>query len=792
MTRTSADQEALEKEMISLGCDRVNLITNKQQRNRMESLSKWGEALTVHGIDQIVIHLRAVRKRIEQGKAGKAFALLSPITHLPPPQVAAAAVRTVIDSISSNQTLHSVAIEIAEKLWIETMLDRATQRELFSYRRGRSRKSHRVASIRRMSNTEMWSPKERMASGVFLIELIARETGMIEIVLEGGKPPRRIVQPTEQCMEWIENVKKEQRLMTPTWLPMLVQPRPWDSPLSGGYLDPKLPLKLFKSNAEIIDKHCDGSEPFMMAANVHQAVAWRVDNWMLEQVTHAYETNLEIGCLLPREGWPVPPYPKHLEEDHPDVLKWRKRARYICEKNEKTRTARIHQAKTLWVARRFKEEEELYFPMSLDFRGRLYYRPPYLNPQGNDVSRCLLQFTNGTPISTEEEADWLRVHGANLYGLGKTDWRTRIDWVHEHRQFIRMVGSDPWQHVEFWMRADKPWSFLAFCRSYYEYTEQGHGYICHLPIMLDCTCSGIQHYASLLRSEEMGELVNLKENDQPQDIYNTVINRVNVVLRDSDDPRADKWLLLQPDRSLAKSGVMTLPYSATPMAFYHYCYEWAIDRAKLLFNGNAWTTQPGAMTTMHFMAKILHQQSSELIGPAVRAMEWFKKVGRIAAKKNVPLKWTTPSGLLVHQEYPSMKDTRIRLKYLSDVHLDIRAKTEDTTLDSRRMGCGLSPNIVHSFDASHMSFATIHAISSGVLNLGGVHDCFVTTPAEMSQLRDSVRQSFAEQYSTDWLTPLTTGLLHQIPTDSERTLPPKPELGKLDPSTVRTSNYFIT
>ena len=135
-TRTELDQEELEREMLTLGCDRVRLLGNRQKKNKMESLSKWGEAQSAHGCNEIVLHLRAIRKKIEKGVAGKNFASLMPLTFLPAQQVAACGVRTVVDSLSANPTLHSVATDIADKLWIETMLDRASLLELKNFRRG--------------------------------------------------------------------------------------------------------------------------------------------------------------------------------------------------------------------------------------------------------------------------------------------------------------------------------------------------------------------------------------------------------------------------------------------------------------------------------------------------------------------------------------------------------------------------------------------------------------------------------------------------------------------------------
>mgnify|MGYP003351577524 CR=1 FL=1 len=63
---------------------------------------------------------------------------------------------------------------------------------------------------------------------------------------------------------------------------------------------------------------------------------------------------------------------------------------------------------------------------------------------------------------------------------------------------------------------------------------------CHLPVVLDCTCSGIRHYAALLRDESMASLVNLMPSDKPQDIYSALIAKVLDILRADDHPDAEK------------------------------------------------------------------------------------------------------------------------------------------------------------------------------------------------------------------------------------------------------------
>ena len=792
--RTVEDQLALEAEMFSLGADREELMVNNKIVKRMESLSKYGTALTVLGVDQLTRHIRYHARQVESGKAGAKYAWLMPLTELPPQKIAATAVRVVLDQITQTTKLHALAIEVGHTLWMETMLNRATRWERKFHKMVRHVNDGKRKDVMKMKNTRIWDPRERLATGVFLVNLVAEHTGYVEVYMERqGIKTVRMVRATDSCMSWIKEVTAQQKLLSPLSLPMIVQPRPWDTPMEGGYFTDYIPNnKLIKDDAEVVAEHTTGTEPYIVAANLQQTVAWKVNSWLLDQVRYAWDQSLEIGKLIPREGWPVPAYPKHLPDDHPDVTQWKFNARQIYDKNEKSRHKKIATAKQLWLAEKFRDEPAIYYPMQLDFRGRYYYRPPFLNPQANDIGRGLLLFANGTPITTSNQAQWLWVHGANAYGHGKLTWDARLDWARQHREQICKAGEDPWQNTKFWTEADDPWQFLAFCRAAAKFVREGYGSICDLPVQLDCTCSGIQHYAAFLRNEGMASLVNLKSSDKPQDIYSALIAKVLEILRNDDNPEAQKWLSLQPDRTLGKNVVMTLPYSASRRAVFGFCQKWALDRALELYGHKAWPFRRGAIATCHYMATILYRETSDLIGPARDAMQWFKRLGRIAGEHDIALHWTSPSGLHVRQKYEDFKYTRIKLHHLSSVPMDLRSYHIPDGLDPMRMGNGLSPNVIHSMDASHMALATIHAMSNGVTNLGGIHDCFATTPAEMDQLRNSVRTTFAELYSEDWFTRITDQLLAQLPEELRSDLPPRPGLGGLDVNHVRNATYFIS
>ena len=64
------------------------------------------------------------------------------------------------------------------------------------------------------------------------------------------------------------------------------------------------------------------------------------------------------------------------------------------------------------------DRQVIYFPMNLDFRGRVYPIPPHLNHLGNDLCRGLLAFSRKKPLG-ERGLFWLKIQVANLYGNDK-------------------------------------------------------------------------------------------------------------------------------------------------------------------------------------------------------------------------------------------------------------------------------------------------------------------------------------------------------------------------------------
>src|SRR5690606_5514141 len=117
----------------------------------------------------------------------------------------------------------------------------------------------------------------------------------------------------------------------------------------------------------------------------------------------------------------------------------------------------------------------------------------------------------------------------------------RIAWVEEHRAEMMDSANDPLDGARFWTTADKPWAALAACFEWAGYLEQGEAFVSHLPIAIDGSNSGLQHFTGLLRDAAAAPHVNLIAGDQPGDIYRLVAAKAQVLVDASADPKAAPW-----------------------------------------------------------------------------------------------------------------------------------------------------------------------------------------------------------------------------------------------------------
>ena len=187
----------------------------------------------------------------------------------------------------------------------------------------------------------------------------------------------------------------------------------------------------------------------------------------------------------------------------------------------------------------FQNFEKIYFPYNVDFRGRAYPVPPHLSNIGSDLCRGMLIFAESKALGPNG-LYWLKVHLANLAGNDKITFDQRAEFTERNMDNVRACADDPFGENRWWMTLDDPFQALATCHEIVNAMDSGDPASYHscLPVHMDGSCNGLQHYAALGRDRVGGKAVNLCSYDKPQDVYRGVMEEV--IKRDAKE--ADRML----------------------------------------------------------------------------------------------------------------------------------------------------------------------------------------------------------------------------------------------------------
>ncbi|QIX17348.1 DNA-directed RNA polymerase [Burkholderia multivorans] len=543
--------------------------------------------------------------------------------------------------------------------------------------------------------------------------------------------------------------------------PMLVPPVPWTTfATHGGYLHDQIPA--VRGTRRPIE-----SEVIVSALNALQATRFRVNRRVLE-VAQSFRTNAEDmgGAVI--NG-------RYIETRH-DIPESMRRAKTI------------RSALTLSAMQELVDEEAFYFPWNLDWRGRMYPATSLISPQGADLCKGCLEFADATPLG-RDGGKWLAIHLCNLAGEdkvsvdGKKVHRTpeeREAWTLSQEPMILRVAADPRANME-WMKADKPWQFLAACFEWAGYKEEGDAFRSRLAGALDGSCSGVQMLAGMTRDASAGAMVNLVPSDRGDDYYGRMADALSKRLCGLVD-RADAatmthlqfWAERSIDRDLLKAPSMTKVYSAGTYTF-----------------GEQVQSKTGAPDAESmWLAAQINACFSDVAPGMLNAMAYLQGVSDVMTSAGMPLVWRTPAGLRVEQARVSRKAVRLETQIGGPESRRARTFSVDTDELSRNdQRAGVAPNFVHGVDASHMAFVVNDLYAKGVRNFWMIHDSFGAPFAQCGEVFRSTREQFIELMSPDLLRRWTDDVIAALPDEQRAELPDLPAYGALDLNVVRDSVY---
>lgn len=433
-------------------------------------------------------------------------------------------------------------------------------------------------------------------------------------------------------------------------------------------------------------------------------------------------------------------------------------------------------------AETFSEYSKIYFVYKCDFRGRVYSVSRDINPQGTDLSKGLLMFARGKGLSTSAAERWFFINGANRYGLDKKSYQERIEWVKNNRDVLLSVAREPIKNHEFWLAADKPVQFLAWLLEYRKYIESPKDFISYLPVSMDGTANGLQHLTALLRDEMAAALVNLKKSDAPCDLYSEIAEEVTkAIVSDQSSERQDirkLWLDNGIGRSVVKRSTMTTPYGVSRYSMSDFILE------DYLRSGLSKIPEEHFLVAANYLSTKLCDVINREIPSANSIMTWLKKSARtIIESGESNIFWKSPIGFPVLQKYRKQRKKRVRIRRFGNI-LSIYETLPET--DKNRHIKGISPNFIHSLDATHMMMCIETARKVGISDFAMIHDDFGVHAADSAVFHNIIRTEFFNLY-------LKNNPLQSFYEEYQKTgISPPPQFGNYDIGDVLTSDYIFS
>jgi DNA-directed RNA polymerase len=579
-------------------------------------------------------------------------------------------------------------------------------------------------------------------------------------------------------------------------LPMLVEPKPWTGFEEGGYYTLKEPVIRVKGldasqSAYAISAIENGDMKQVLAGlDTLGKVPWKINRDVFNVMLSCWNAGENVGGLVPDE--PDLRRPAEPPADAPTMerVQYFKLLKHYENTKQGLHSQKCFQNFQLEVARAFANEEKIYYPHSIDFRGRAYPIPPLLNHIGADLSRGLLLFANGKELGNVG-LQWLKVHLANLYGYDKASLKDREQFAMDNIEHIYDSANNPLDGNRWWTKAEDPWQCLACCIELKNALSSPDPtrYVSHLPVHQDGTCNGLQHYAALGGDSAGASQVNLEPSDKPQDIYTGVAEMVREMVAE-DAKKGEQYGLFMDGkitRSVVKRTVMTNVYGVTftgaklqvldelksifpnfePQGKVYDLSALAAYVARKIFlalgrifNGaqeiQSWLGECGDRITSSLSAEQVQRIKERFEGKPVGYDSKYNKSKKLSERLQKKIEqnmdtfktsiiWTTPLKMPVVQPY--RKDSNKVIK-TGHHQVTVASSARGDEVNKRKQLQAFPPNFIHSLDATHMILSALKCAELGI-DFAAVHDSFWTHAADIPNLNVVLRDAFVRMHSED-------------------------------------------
>lgn len=803
-------------EQLALERDRYGRSLLKREQAAIEALAT-GKAHQL-GADKLVsedylLPLAAkLAEHMMERKRGPQMLALRLLAGLDPEVSIYCCIRTAVDHCLSTEAveLRALAARVGKLVYWEWLMQQAKELDdKMAYRlieelgRRRSKnEQHRAGMMQsifshRGRKLTPWPIGGPDAVGMYLLDLI-RQAGMIEVLENPRKRGKSATYGVFLAGDTLPYLLERSRLvgaLRPFVGPLIAPPLQWSGMEGGGFHS----REMHRGKARFLVSTKPSARDLIMrggmgmavpAVNVVQKQAWGLDTEMMAVVQEVARLKLHGDVVAEDAVLPTPPRPEWLNRrnepetdyEQQEFQQWKREMRDAYESRALFQSKQGRYIRAIGDAREMRGRGALYFAWFMDSRGRMYPHATGLNPQGNDLQRCLLRAHEGAPVQDDRAVLWLRVGGANRFGFDKARLVDRAGWVLDREAWIADIARDPSGTFGEWRDADKPLQFVAWCKEYTRWRADAK-HPCRLPVSLDGSCNGLQHLSAMFRDPIGGEAVNLTPRQPMQDIYQRVADRCMERMQQETEekylPFVERWLRIGVTRKIAKYPCMSLPYGAVWGTCFDQMLDWLRDNPGHFQKGE--NAKAAAALTRHLWPAV-----GDVVIAGAAAMAWLKRAAgqflATAPPDDPMLTWRTPSSFTAAQAYWAPTVTRVRTMMYGEVKIRVHSESDEP--DYPKHTGSFPANFVHSLDAAHLHRVVLRAEQAGIPFLNIVHDDYGTLPAYTERLYSIVREEFVRMYEE--FDPVQD-LVSQIPN-----CPEPPARGTLDIRGVLESEYVFS
>lgn len=680
----------------------------------------------------------------------------------------------------------------------------------------RFRDKCRVLQYARDSFTDLSTiePKDKIKLGIGLIYVALT----LQLKINGYEHPVKLLKMfnsrrkgktyhilafSDEVKEYLSRVENQMGSVLFSYYPMVVPPTDWEGMFGGGYVTPRGRgnLPLIKSPNIRLYNDSDIGPEVLKAVNIIQKTPWQINKEVFAVMQYCSDNGLDIGGLpVKTKDVLLPP---KLDDEVWAALSQQQKSEVINERKALHRELDSNSSKLLSLklkismARRFLKYERIYFPHTFDFRGRVYPIASAVNPHSDKYGQALLRFAEGKEIG-KSGRKWLAIHGANCFGLDSESFDLRLKWIEENSQNISATAENPLGEREFWGAADDAFGFLAFCCEWAEMLkmEDQTKFVSKLPIKLDATSSGLQHYSAIFR-DEIGAIATNLTGDERSDIYKLVAEKTYTLIEADlvkiKDPEEKVWkrsLLECLNRDICKPATMCLPYGISLFGATDALLE-KFEDGKLQSPHLDNVTNRERTKRLRYLASKIMIGVGAVVKSAIVGMDWIKKAEKMALlnSEDKPLRFRTKLGFpFINQYYKTTK--KKYYLYLSTERISFNTQSYTRQIDKRKSNTAIAPNFIHSQDATHLLKTALLSYENGIESFSFIHDSFGTHAADTEKFRQIIRDAFIWLYEGDTLKEAKRQWAKQFAT-KDIPEPPYEEYGSMDIQECKESDYMF-